>query len=575
MVLVSLLDGIGIFLLIPIINISGIINLNNEGSNITSLFSFLHSVPEKVKLPIAIGIFLLIVIGQTILQRNLNIRNIKIQQSFFRQLRLESFRELLEANWSFYIKKRKSDLINILTSELARINSGTNQILQLITAIVFTLIQIGIAFWLSAMMTSFVLFCGVILMIFSRKFIKRAKSLGNYTSRLGQSYLSGITDNFNGIKDIKSNTLESSQFVWFRSITEGILSEQIEYIKLRSSSEMFYKIISAILISFFIFLSIKLFHAQAAQLFIITLIFSRLWPRFTGIQANLQQIASIVPAFKALIDLQNECKEAKEWNIKNIDSENIDPILIKNGIECSQVFFRYDKNEPTYTLNEINLIIPANRMTAIVGRSGAGKSTLIDLLMGLLKPERGQIIIDGSPLSQNNLLSLRQSISYVPQDPFLFNGSIRDNLLMIQPTVTEEQIWVALEFAAADQFVKRLPMGVDTLVGDRGVRLSGGERQRLVIARAILRKPSILVLDEATSALDTENESKIQEAIERLKGTMTIIVIAHRLSTIRNADQVIVLDQGEIIQQGQFNQLASEKKGVFSSLLRKQMGVSV
>lgn len=575
MVLVSLLDGIGIFLLIPIINISGIINLNNEGSNITSLFSFLHSVPEKVKLPIAIGIFLLIVIGQTILQRNLNIRNIKIQQSFFRQLRLESFRELLEANWSFYIKKRKSDLINILTSELARINSGTNQILQLITAIIFTLIQIGIAFWLSAMMTSFVLFCGVILMIFSRKFIKRAKSLGNYTSRLGQSYLSGITDNFNGIKDIKSNTLESSQFVWFRSITEGILSEQIEYIKLRSSSEMFYKIISAILISFFIFLSIKLFHAQAAQLFIITLIFSRLWPRFTGIQANLQQIASIVPAFKALIDLQNECKEAKEWNIKNIDSENIDPILIKNGIECSQVFFRYDKNEPTYTLNEINLIIPANRMTAIVGRSGAGKSTLIDLLMGLLKPERGQIIIDGSPLSQNNLLSLRQSISYVPQDPFLFNGSIRDNLLMIQPTVTEEQIWVALEFAAADQFVKRLPMGVDTLVGDRGVRLSGGERQRLVIARAILRKPSILVLDEATSALDTENESKIQEAIERLKGTMTIIVIAHRLSTIRNADQVIVLDQGEIIQQGQFNQLASEKKGVFSSLLRKQMGVSV
>ena len=132
-----------------------------------------------------------------------------------------------------------------------------------------------------------------------------------------------------------------------------------------------------------------------------------------------------------------------------------------------------------------------------------------------------------------------------------------------------------LEFAAADDFVSRLPQGLDTLIGDRGVRLSGGERQRLVLARAILRKPAILVLDEATSALDTENEAKIQAAIERLKGTMTIIVIAHRLSTIRNADQVLVMDQGEIIQVGEYNQLASEKRGMFSNLLGIQMESSM
>ncbi|MGO4273116.1 ABC transporter ATP-binding protein, partial [Paenibacillus sp. TAF58] len=207
----------------------------------------------------------------------------------------------------------------------------------------------------------------------------------------------------------------------------------------------------------------------------------------------------------------------------------------------------------------------------VIGRSGAGKSTLIDILMGLLQPERGQVLVDGVPLTEANLLSLRKSISYVPQDPFLFNGSIRENMLMIDPSATEEQLWESLEFAASTEFVNKLPLGLDTLIGDRGIRLSGGERQRLVLARAILRKPSILILDEATSALDSENEAKIQEALERLQGKLTIIVIAHRLSTIRNADQVIVLDKGRIIQSGGFTQLTGEKEGLFASLLGNQI----
>lgn len=286
----------------------------------------------------------------------------------------------------------------------------------------------------------------------------------------------------------------------------------------------------------------------------------------------MQKIASTIPAFKALIDLQRECKKAIE--IKDeIHYKDVLPMRIENGIECRNLNFRYNQNEPIYALQDINFEIPSNRMTAVVGRSGAGKSTLIDILMGLNKPESGQVYLDGSPLTSENLLSLRRAISYVPQDPFLFNASIRENLLTVDPNAIEEEIWEALEFSSAADFVSKLPQGLDALIGDRGIRLSGGERQRLVLARAILRKPSILVLDEATSSLDTENEAKIQEALERLKGSMTIIVIAHRLSTIRNADQVIVLDQGKIIQKGGFNQLAKEKRGMFNNLLGKQMEV--
>ncbi|MNP23610.1 Heterocyst differentiation ATP-binding protein HepA [compost metagenome] len=243
------------------------------------------------------------------------------------------------------------------------------------------------------------------------------------------------------------------------------------------------------------------------------------------------------------------------------------------GIECRRVCYRYDSGESAYALRDINVRIPANRMTAIVGKSGAGKSTLIDMLMGLIQPEKGEVLLDGAVLSEaRQLESLRSSIGYVAQDPFLFNASIRDNLKLVAPQAEDEELWEALRFSASESFVRKLPQGLDTVIGDRGIRLSGGERQRIVLARTILKRPSILVLDEATSALDSENEQLVQKALEGLKGKMMIIVIAHRLSTIRNADQVIVMDQGEVIQQGGYQQLSQETKGKFRQLLNYQSG---
>lgn len=570
MVLISLLDGVGLLLLIPVINYSGIVSLEPGNSLVTKIFGFLQQIPTIWGLSFILLLFLIVNIGQNLLQRYVTIKNVKIQHGFARYLRLEIYRDLLYANWDFYIKRRKSDLINTITAEIARVSAGTNMVTQFITAIIFTVIQIGIALLLSPQITMFVLLSGFILAFFSRGFIKRSSLLGRKTSEIGQSFLGGITDNFNGIKDIKSNTLEQSRMNWFKSITQRMYDEQMEYITLKTASQFYYKMASAVLISIFIFLSVNLFHSQSAQLMLIIIIFTRLWPRVTGIQANLEQIATTIPALKAVLNLKNESLVAKELN--DLDFQKIKPMDIKKGIECSNVYFRYNQNNNIYALNGINVIIPTNSMTAVVGKSGAGKSTLIDILMGLLYPEQGQVLVDGTLLTSENLLSLRQSISYVPQDPFLFNGTIRDNLLMIDPSASENQMWEALEFSAAKEFVVKLPNGLDTFIGDRGIRLSGGERQRLVLARAILRKPSILILDEATSALDSESESKIQEALERLKGFVTIIVIAHRLSTIRNSDQVIVLEHGEIIQTGEYGQLAKEQRGMFRNLLEKQMG---
>ncbi|UOR13773.1 ABC transporter ATP-binding protein [Halobacillus amylolyticus] len=564
---IGLLEGVGILLLVPMISMTGIVNLDAGGTPFSGLFGFIEGIPSSYGLPLVLAVYVLVVIGQNLIQRRITIRNTTIQQGFLRHMRVGTYDTLLHSNWSFFIRKRKSDLINILTSEVARASAGTHSLLQFMASLIFTLIQIGLAFLLSPHITTFVLLCGLILIFFNRKFLKRSLALGTRNFDLARSYIGGITDQINGIKDVKSNTLEGSRMEWFGAITERMQNEQVAYTKLKTTSQFYYKAASALFIAAFIYIAIQMFNAQAGQLMLVILIFSRLWPRVAGIQASMEQIATSLPSLQAVKDLQSECKHAQEFQKKN---RHIQAINITREIICRDVSFRY-QNESGYALENINVKIPVNQMTAFVGRSGAGKSTLVDLLMGLNEPEKGQVLIDDVPLSSDNVLSLRQAISYVPQEPFLFNESIRENLMLVVPEASESELWQALEFSSAAEFVRKLPQGLDTLIGDRGIKLSGGERQRLVLARAILRKPSILVLDEATSALDTENEAKIQEALEMLKGKMTIIVIAHRLSTIRSADQVVVLDEGRAIQKGGFKQLADQKKSMFSHLLQNQL----
>ncbi|MFC5773375.1 ABC transporter ATP-binding protein [Ectobacillus antri] len=568
MVLISLLEGAGILLLVPMIQASGIIGEMAGASWLQNFFAFINKVPETWALPVVLLIYVILILFQTIIQQKLNVRNMQILIKFTNYIRLRIYRSLLEVEWSFFVKKRKSDLINMLTSEFGRFVNGINLCLQLLTSFLFTCIQICIAFCLSPSITLFVLVSGLLLSYFSRRFIKRSQSLGSRSTDIAKDYLSGITDHFNGVKDIKSNALERSRYTWLQTWCETVQKEQLAYAKLSNSSQLFYKVVSAILVALLIYASIQMFQSKPAQLLLIVLIFSRLWPRFTGLQSNLEQVGATIPVFQSFFQLQQQCEKWRELNLAN--QEKIVPLQIQEGLTCKNLSFQYKNEENAYALRNINLHIPVNSMTAIAGRSGAGKSTLIDLIMGLMQPDTGNVYLDQKPLTQTELPALRKEMSYVAQDPFLFNASIRDNLLVVRPAATEKEIWEALEFASAI-FVKQLPQGLDTVIGDRGVRLSGGERQRLVLARAILRKPTILVLDEATSALDMENERHIQQALNRLKGQMTIIVIAHRLSTISNADQVIVIDKGEVVQTGTFADLAKDSKGLFHKLLGNQV----
>ncbi|WP_040952949.1 ABC transporter ATP-binding protein [Gorillibacterium massiliense] len=578
MVGISFIEGISIILIIPLLGLTGILDGVSSGGIpfLSTVMEWLQRLPFKIDLVTVLVFYVAMLTGQAMLQRSQAIMNAKIQQTFLGSMRMEIYQDLLQANWSFFLKKRRSDFNHILTNELGRVSASIYTFLRMIASLVFTLVQVGFALILSAKLTMIILVCGVGLAVVSRRSSRKAKEMGGSMSELSQNYMAALTDHFNGMKDIKSNNMERKHYQYFKSIVDRIEGNFLQINNLQTKSQFYYKTVSAILIAFFVLLSMKVLHASAGQLLIIILIFSRLWPRFTALQSSWQQIQSNLPAISSLLEVQRESREAMEVDMDAPEDQNETSILhVADHIECRHVDYRYNPSSDAYALSDINLTIPANSMTAIVGKSGAGKSTLIDMLMGLIQPEKGEVRIDDAVLSKDNVRQLRRSVSYVAQEPFLFHASIRENLLLVKPEATEEELWGALSFASADAFVQELPLGLDTVVGDRGIRLSGGERQRIVLARAILRKPSILILDEATSALDSENEAVIKSSLDLLKGSLTIIIIAHRLSTIRNADQVVVMEGGRIIQQGGYQQLFKDTRGKFKSMLAYQADVNM
>jgi ATP-binding cassette subfamily C protein len=263
------------------------------------------------------------------------------------------------------------------------------------------------------------------------------------------------------------------------------------------------------------------------------------------------------PAWDSFSSCLEELKKGREEYF--VDSQTR-PLVIKKGIEIRGVTYSYVNGQQN-ALEDVTISIPVYSNIAVTGPSGSGKSTLIDIVNGLLEPSRGEVLIDGEPLVPRVIPSWRMAIGFVPQETFLFRGSIRENLLWARPSANDADLWHALELAAAADFIREMPGGIDAELGDRGARLSGGQRQRIALARAILRNPTLLILDEATSSIDVENEKKIQSAIEGLKGKMTILTIAHRLSTIKSADEIVVLDRGRLIEKGSFDELAGRVGG--------------
>ena len=299
---------------------------------------------------------------------------------------------------------------------------------------------------------------------------------------------------------------------------------------------------------------------------------------FTTIQVRLmfpiQQLLGVGADVEASLALFDRIFEYLDLPVDIVESQSpveLRPEELLGEVRFEGVSFRYGANgDEAWTLRDIDLVVPAGTRTAIVGETGAGKTTLGYLVARLYEPQEGRVTIDGVDVREASLASLAATVGVVSQETYLFHASVRENLRFAQPDATDEEIEEAARTARIHDLIASLPDGYDTVVGERGYRFSGGEKQRMAIARTVLRNPPVLVLDEATSSLDTQTEAAVQAALERLAEGRTTLTIAHRLSTVRDADQIVVLDQGQVVERGTHEELL-ERGGLYAALVARDV----
>ena len=361
-----------------------------------------------------------------------------------------------------------------------------------------------------------------------------------------------LHDNLAGIRQIKSFAREREEHARFDRVSDQLRRATLVVMRtwaIYSPSMSMFEAIGAVLVLGFGSHAVLMGTMQIGDLVAFLMLTAFLYDPISRLHQLNQLVQAGRAAGERVFEILDEPPEPGLLDVKTMSAR------IAGDIRYEDVSFSYAEGLPA--LRHVSFHAPPGATIALVGSTGAGKSTLVNLLVRFYEFGTGQIYIDGRPIREYGLHALREAIGVVTQESFLFNGSIRENLLIGKPTATDAELWRAVDAANARQFIERLPRSLESVVGERGVKLSVGEKQRLSIARALLKDPPILILDEATASVDTATERLIQEALEYLMANRTSVVIAHRLSTIVHADQILVLDHGRIIERGRHEELVT------------------
>ncbi len=568
MLLLGLTEGIGLLMLVPFLELVGVTSDAGAGGDSAALTrKLLGAVGLPLTLHAILCVFVGLIVLRALLARWRDILLTDIRLGFVDHLRIRLYSAIGHARWAFLSKRRTADFTHALTADVDRVGEGTYFLLALAVAAVVATVHITAAFLLSALMTVIALGTGGVLLLTLRPQIRRTRRLGEKLTEANRNVYRAVTEFLSGLKLAKSHALEERHCQIFHEAVRTCRKRALSFKHRTTLAQVVYQAGAAVALSGLLCIAVEMLELPGPELLVLVLVFARLLPMLSRMQLCYQAMVHGLPALAAIMEMIKSCDKAFEYA-----GGGNEQVSLRHELQLQGVSFSYDDQPLRAALKGIDLIIPARRTTALVGCSGAGKSTLADLLMGLLAPDRGRILLDGTLLRSDMLRAWRRCVAYVPQETFLFHDTVRANLRWATPETDDAEIWRILRLVAADDFVADLPSGLDTVVGDRGVRLSGGERQRLALARALLCRPSLLILDEATSALDAEHERRIQRAIDDLHGELTLVVIAHRLSTVRHSDQIIVLDRGRIVEVGDWHELTGRSSGRLSTMVAAANG---
>ena len=482
-----------------------------------------------------------------------------------KRLRKTLFSQILYQEIPFFDFNKTGELMARLSSDTSVLQNALSvNISMLIRNIMQALIGIALLFYTSSKLTIFILLVIPPIAFLVAIFGKKIKSFSKNTQDALATSSSIAEETLSGVRTVKAFAQESFEIKRYDHELEN--SFQINKKKILTIAQFtgFVSTLGFSIIVFIVWYGGKLVINNELSvgtltsyiLYVITVAFS------------FGLLASLYTDFMSALGAGHRIFELLETStITNQNFLKVHKQIVSGSIEFDNVLFSYPRRPELIVLNKLTFKINANETIALVGSSGGGKSTIAQLLLGFYNPNHGKIRLDGIELNNYDLYSLRSQIGIVSQEPILISESIAENISYGCPGAGSDQIIEAAKQAYAYDFISQFPDGFETLVGEKGVQLSGGQKQRIAIARAILKNPKILILDEATSALDGESESWVQKALEHLQKSRTTIVIAHRLSTVKNADRILVLDNGGIVEQGSHNELIANEKSHYKKII--------
>ena len=530
-----------------------------------SLIARLGATEPKTQIAVLAALTVLIWVLESLTEYGYRVAWRNIAQSLQHDLRLDAYDRVQSLEMAFFEERDTGELMSVLNDDVNQLerflNGGANSLLQVATTVVvitgiFFALEPRVAIW-AMMPMPFVIWGSV---WFQRKLAPRYGAVREEVGALN----SDLAGNLGGIATIKSYTSERGEVERIRRRSDAYRLRNRSAIALSSA---FAPLIRMVIVTGFTAtmvigggLAIDGQLAVGSYAVMVFLTQRLLWP-LTQLGETFDLYQRAMSSTRRIFGLLDRAPAIEDGAV---------PLSAPRGdIRFEHVSFAYSNGVPVF--DDLCLEFEPGKTTAIVGATGAGKSTIVKLLLRFYEPTAGRITFDGHDIEDLRLVDLRKAVGLVSQDVFLFHGTVRDNVAYGRPGATPEELERAVQLAEAEEFIKRLPEGWDTIVGERGQKLSGGQRQRLSIARAVLKDPPVLVLDEATSSIDNETEAAIQRSLERISVGRTTIVIAHRLSTVRNADRIWVLDMGAVREVGRHDELLA-KDGLYSGLWRVQTG---
>lgn len=488
-------------------------------------------------------------------------------------MRRDVYKKLLSMPMTFFTEKRVGELSSRISSDLSQIQDALSFTLAEFLRGIFTLI-IGLAFifWISAklalVMLAVVPVIAVLAVFFGIRIRNMAKKAQDQLAESGTI----VQETFQGISIVKSFTSEFFEISRYTKSVFSVVETAIRNARFKGAfiSFMIFSVFGTI--AFVMWVGAKMIQTGELTTGLLTMfvIFSVfVGGTFAGFADMFSQLQKTLGATQSVREILRSEGEAVELDNYPVHAD----YRLQGQVSFDQVAFSYPSRKDVAVLKDISLQANPGEQIALVGPSGAGKSTIASLLLRFYEPDSGAIRFDGRQAKDFPLSQLRKQMAFVPQDVVLFGGSIRENIAYGKFDATDAEIFNAAKKANADEFIRRFPEGYATVVGERGIKLSGGQRQRIAIARAILKNPAILILDEATSSLDSESEQFVQEALENLMRNRTSFVIAHRLSTIRNADKIVVIDKGLVVETGTHETLMNSESGLYKRLNELQFEI--